>query len=199
MSRIPGSSGEKTLKAIYEAATDLIYLNGYEAVSLRQLAGAVGIQAGSLYNHIASKQDLLYKLTLDIMLEHNAALDDALHDKADPEAALMAFVRSHITYYAVRKKQVFIGNFELRSLTGEHYRQIVLLRDQYEKRLVAILDEGIKRGSWSQADMRVTAKALIAMMTGVCMWYDPKGDYSIDELVKHYQALIMGGVKQGTV
>ncbi|WP_319530394.1 TetR/AcrR family transcriptional regulator [uncultured Cohaesibacter sp.] len=199
MSRIPGSNGEKTLKAIYAAATDLIYLNGFEAVSLRQLAGAVGIQAGSLYNHIASKQDLLYKLTLEIMLEHNAAIDEALRGRDDPAEALMAFTRSHITYYASRKKQVFIGNFELRSLTGDHYKQIVLLRDQYEKRLVSILEKGAEQGCWAKSDMRVTAKALIAMMTGVCMWYDPKGDYSIDELVRHYQDLVMGGVRQGSV
>ena len=199
MSRIPGSNGEKTLKAIYAAATDLIYLNGFEAVSLRQLAGAVGIQAGSLYNHIASKQDLLYKLTLEIMLEHNAALDEALKGWDDPAEALMTFTRSHITYYASRKKQVFIGNFELRSLTGDHYKQIVLLRDQYEKKLVSILEKGVEQGCWAKADMRVTAKALIAMMTGVCMWYDPKGDYSIDELVRHYQDLVMGGVRLGAV
>ncbi|WP_373237574.1 TetR/AcrR family transcriptional regulator [Cohaesibacter celericrescens] len=58
MARISGSGGEKTLHAIYDASIELIYQNGYEAVSLRQLAGTVGIQVGSLYNHIASKQEL---------------------------------------------------------------------------------------------------------------------------------------------
>ncbi|WP_114009590.1 TetR/AcrR family transcriptional regulator [Cohaesibacter intestini] len=194
MARIPGSNGEKTLKAIYEAATDLIYQNGYEAVSLRQLASAVGIQAGSLYNHIASKQDLLYKLTSTIMVELNGALDEELRGIEDPVEQLKTYVRFHITYYAARKKQVFIGNFELRSLQGENYRKIVVLRDQYEKKLVDILERGAEEGCWAAADMRMTAKALIPMLTGVCVWYDPRGGYSIADLVEKYSSLIFHGI-----
>ena len=194
MARIPGSNGEKTLKAIYEAATDLIYQNGYEAVSLRQLASAVGIQAGSLYNHIASKQDLLYKLTSTIMVDLNRALEEELHGVDDPSEQLKTFIRFHISYYAARKKQVFIGNFELRSLQDENYRQIVLLRDQYEKRLVDILEAGAKNGCWAAADMRMTARALIPMLTGVCVWYDPRGGYSIHDLVEKYSSLIFNGI-----
>ena len=196
MARIAGSNGEKTLKAIYDAATDLIYDYGYEAVSLRQLAEAVGIQAGSLYNHIESKQDLLYKLSLTIMVDLNAALDRQLEGLIDAEDQLKTFIRFHIGYYAARKKQVFIGNFELRSLKGEHYQQIVALRDQYEKRLVAILQQGVAEGKWADADMRVTARALIAMLTGLCFWYDPKGGYSIEDLVERYTNLVFNGIER---
>ena len=194
MARIPGSNGEKTFKAIQDAATDLIYHKGFEAVSLRELAAEVGIQAGSLYNHIASKQDLLHKLILTIMLELNEALEEELDGLEDPEDALRAFIRFHIRYYATRKKQVFIGNFELRSLEGENYRQVVALRDQYERRLVAILEKGATRGLWSEQGLSVTAKALIPMMTGVCVWYDPKGGMSLDELVAHYTDLVFNGI-----
>ena len=196
MARIPGSNGEKTLQSIYDAAIDLIYQDGYEAVSLRQLAGAVGIQAGSLYNHIASKQDLLYKLILTIMEDLNKDLDKELEHSADADDALRRFVKFHISYYAARKKKVFICNFELRSLQAENYKQIVGLRDQYEQRLVSILTQGISDGLWKPADVGVAAKALIAMLTGICVWYDPNGGYSIDELVEHYSELVFRGINR---
>ena len=50
------------MQAIREAGVRLIYEHGYEGMNLRQLADAVGIQAGSLYNHIHTKQDLLFEL-----------------------------------------------------------------------------------------------------------------------------------------
>ena len=66
MSRTKGSSGPRTKDEIHKAGRELIFRHGYEAVSLRQLAQAVGLQQGSLYNHISSKQDLLFLLMKDI-------------------------------------------------------------------------------------------------------------------------------------
>ncbi|HAT84932.1 TetR/AcrR family transcriptional regulator [Cohaesibacter gelatinilyticus] len=194
MSRAPGSSGEKTLKAIYEAGIELIYQHGYEAVSLRQLAGAVGIQAGSLYNHIASKQDLLFKLLHSIVLELNEELDAALADIDDPEEAMRAFVRYHITWYTASKQKVFIGNMELRSLKAENYTKIVALRRRYEMRLKDILDRGIEQNRWSMPDSKVSARALIAMLSGICGWYNPDGPYSIEELVEMYTQIVFNGL-----
>ena len=65
MARTIGSHGPTTLEAIRKAGVRLIFEHGYEAMSLRQLAAEVGIQPGSLYNHISTKQDLLFDLVQD--------------------------------------------------------------------------------------------------------------------------------------
>ncbi|MFD6064927.1 TetR/AcrR family transcriptional regulator [Rhodococcus wratislaviensis] len=44
--------------AAREAAARLFYEHGYEATSLRTVASEVGIQVGSLYNHISGKEEL---------------------------------------------------------------------------------------------------------------------------------------------
>src|SRR5690606_3345912 len=66
MARTSGSDGRRTGEAIRRAAIDLIAERGFEAVTLRDLADAVGIQAGSLYRYFPSKNALL----LTIMEEH---------------------------------------------------------------------------------------------------------------------------------
>src|SRR4051812_45395283 len=84
MARTVGSNGPKTMEAIRKAGLRLIYSQGYEAMSLRRLAAEVGIQAGSLYNHITTKQDLLFdliKVHMDELLER---LDQALDGISDP-------------------------------------------------------------------------------------------------------------------
>src|SRR5215510_14723697 len=65
MARTIGSSGPKTMEAIRKAGLRLIFEHVYAAMSLRQLAAEVGIQAGSLYNHISTKQELLFDLIQD--------------------------------------------------------------------------------------------------------------------------------------
>lgn len=51
-----------TFDLIRLAASTLFSQAGYKGIGMRRLAAAVGIQVGSLYNHIESKQALLYEL-----------------------------------------------------------------------------------------------------------------------------------------
>ncbi|HVC34357.1 MAG TPA: helix-turn-helix domain-containing protein [Chloroflexota bacterium] len=57
-----GRRGEKTAEEIRSAALELFYKRGFQASTLRGIAAKVGIQVGSLYNHIGSKSDLLFEI-----------------------------------------------------------------------------------------------------------------------------------------
>ena len=52
------SKGERTSRAIVDAAYDLIVEQGYAATSMRQIADKAGLALGSIYNHFASKEDV---------------------------------------------------------------------------------------------------------------------------------------------
>src|SRR5262245_52197877 len=99
MARTIGSFGPKTLEAIRKAGVRLIFEHGYEAMSLRQLAAEVGIQVGSLYNHISTKQELLFDLVQDHINDLLRELDLALEGRTDPADQLRAFVAFHVTYH----------------------------------------------------------------------------------------------------
>lgn len=59
---------EDTKQRILEKALDLFSSNGYDSVSVGEIAKAVGIKAPSLYNHFASKQAIF-----DAIVESTAA------------------------------------------------------------------------------------------------------------------------------
>jgi len=195
MARTVGSSGPKTLAAIRQAGLELIYRHGYEAVSLRRLAAEVGLREGSLYNHIASKQELLFSLVDDHMEQLLAAMTEAMRDVSGGEARLRAFVTFHLRYHMQRQAEVFVINSELRSLDAEGLKVIVAKRDAYEEALVAILRQGNQEGVFASADCRISAKAVIAMLTGVCTWFKPDGRLTIDQIVPLYIRLVMDGVR----
>ncbi|MBV8926626.1 MAG: TetR family transcriptional regulator, partial [Bradyrhizobium sp.] len=173
MARTIGSHGPKTMEAIRRAGLRLIFEHGYEAMSLRQLASEVGIQAGSLYNHIATKQDLLFDLVQDHINELLRQLDLALEGKDGPLEKLRAFVAFHVLYHMTKKREVFIANSELRSLEPKNYDAIVALRGAYEQRLAEILSEGVSEGAFEVSDIQVATFAILALLTGLCTWYRP--------------------------
>ena len=194
MTRTAGSSGKKTLAAIREACLDLIHEHGFEAMSLRQLATRVGLQPGSLYNHIETKQDLLFDLIHNHMVTLLASIDEALDGIEDPIDRLKAFIAFHLTYHIERKREVFIGSSELRSLEPKNRKKIVALRRAYEDRLCDILDRGAARKLFKIDDTRVSAYAILAMLTGICTWYDPKGRTNRQQLIDIHTRLVLQGV-----
>ncbi len=194
MARTAGSSGPKTLAAIREAGLQLIYERGYEAMSLRDLATRVGLQPGSLYNHIATKEALLFDLIHEHMVALLARVDAELDGIDDPTERLKAFIAFHLAYHIERKREVFIGSAELRSLGRRNRKRIVDLRRAYEDRLCAILELGVAKKKFRPGDVRVAAYAILAMLTGICTWYDPKGRIGRKKLIAVHTKLVLEGV-----
>src|ERR1700747_3504140 len=193
MSRTIGSYGPKTLEAIRKAGLRLIFEHGYEAMSLRQLAAEVGIQVGSLYNHISTKQELLFDLVQDHINELLRQLDLALEGKQGPVEKLRAFVAFHVTYHMSRKREVFIANSELRRLEPKNYNAIVALRSAYEQRLAGILAEGVSEGVFEVVDVQVATFAILALLTGLCAWYRPGGRLTKEAIGTAHEKLGLSG------
>ncbi len=191
MARTTGSDGEKTEAAIRDAAVNLIARHGYEAMSMRQLAAEVGVQAAALYRYFPTKQDLLFTL----MREHMETLIQAWHSarptSPDPAARLAAFVENHIRFHVARRHSTHISNMELRSLSHERLTQILRMRGAYEKELRQILRDGVDRGSFLVEDAGLTAMAIIQMITGVIVWFRPDERLSVEEVTETYLAMTL--------
>ncbi len=193
MARTQGSHSEITGPRIREAALRLFAARGYAAVSMRQIASEVGLQAGALYNYTPDKQALLFSL----MKGH---MDDLLGSWAEqPQAALArdrleAFVRFHIGYHMTRPDVVFIAYMELRNLEPANFRVVEGLRRDYEDALESILRAGRAEGVFDVADTKLTTLAVIAMLTGVTTWYRPGGRLCQKEVQDLYWDMVRKAV-----
>lgn len=191
MARTAGSDGERTQAAIREAAVTLIARHGYDAVSMRQLAAEVGVQAAALYRYFPTKEDLLYALMNEHMQALIAGWDDARPASADPADRLAAFVAHHIRFHVARRHSTHVNNMELRSLSHDRLSAILRLRARYEKELRAILRDGADGGAFTVEDVTLTAMAIIQMVTGVIVWFRPDERLSVDEVADTYHKMTM--------
>lgn len=193
MARKSGSHADITGPKVRDAAERLFARHGYAAVSMRQIAAEVGVQAGALYLYTKDKQSLLF----DLMQSHMQALMRAWLAEPrgkTPGERLEAFTRFHIRHHIDRPDAVFIAYMELRSLEAANFRVIEALRKRYEDVLEDILRDGAEAGAFEVADTKLATMALIGMLTGVNTWYRASGRLSRDRVEDLYCDMVLKAV-----
>ena len=172
-----------TKDRINDAAIELFFRQGYNATSLRQIADSVGLQVGSLYNHIRSKEELLYGIMSEVMLELIEYTEEQMVAAGeDPLERLVAFLRASVHFHGTRGKQTFIGNTELRGLSEERRSEVVALRDRYEQMLKRTIQAARDRGQIQVEDVQLASFAALAMCTSVATWFRPEGRLSLEDI-----------------
>ncbi|MFJ4264401.1 TetR/AcrR family transcriptional regulator [Paenarthrobacter nicotinovorans] len=180
-----------TAQAIREEAAKLFFERGYDGTSLRQVASAVGLMVGSLYNHIASKEELLLQIMggiIDDLLERARKAVDIDGDAVD---ILQAGLDAHLRFHAERAQEVFIGNTELRSLSSEAREVIIGKRHEYELFLQGLVDDAGRAGLAEVIDPRLHVYSLVAQATHIASWFKPGGRMSLDDIVAVYTKLAL--------
>ncbi|MEX5729606.1 AcrR family transcriptional regulator [Rhodovulum iodosum] len=193
MARTAGSDAATTGPRIRAAAQRLFARHGYAAVSMRQIAAEVGVQAGALYNYTPDKQSLLFEM-MRAHLEELLASWEAEDEGADPRAALRAFCHFHIRFHLARPEAVFIAYMELRNLEPGNFEVIEGLRKRYETALEDILRAGKAEGVFTLVDTKLAALAVIAMLTGVTTWYREEGRLSRERVAEIYWDMVRRAV-----
>lgn len=193
MARKQGSHSEITGPRVREAALKLFARHGFAAVSMRQIAAEVGVQAGALYLYTPDKQSLLF----DLLQAHMDELLSAWAAEPKGESAasrLEAFARFHIRFHLGRPDAVFLSYMELRNLEPDNFAAIERLRHTYEDELEAILADGAAEGVFDVPDLRLATMALIAMLTGVNTWYREGGRLSRARIEAIYRDMVLRAV-----
>jgi AcrR family transcriptional regulator len=184
------ANGRATRAAVREKAIELFYQYGYRNASLRTLAEQVGLQAGSLYNHITNKQELLFHLLREIMEEVLEMTYRRLRGKDSPLVQMHEFVESHLEFHTTRLKEISIGNSELRNLEPENYKAIVALRREYFGVIHNIIKKGVEQKLFHVKDAKTAARVIIGTLNSVSGWYKVGGGVSQRELSDIYLAMI---------
>ena len=180
------SPATDTRQVLLDEARQLFSERGYSAVSMRDIAGSVGLQQSSIYNHFDGKQSILMELLRGHMVTLNQCRQDSHNDQLSAPDQLIAFARFHVAYHIDYPDDVFIAYMELRSLEPDNRDALVQLRNQYERGLRDILERGAASGDFQCLDVAVHTRAIISMLTGVTVWYQDNGRLDKDTVIQSY-------------
>jgi TetR/AcrR family transcriptional regulator, cholesterol catabolism regulator len=174
-------------------AARLFAERGYHGTSIDRLAKAMGVQKGSLYAHIASKQDLLHETMKEGAAAFHGALD-AIDERLPATDRIRLALRAHLHVVAEQLDVATVFVREWRYLEGEQRDEILEERRRYEERWRGLFREGRDLGLL-RADLDEGAAALLALsaLNWAYTWLAPGRD--TDELADRFYALLLDGIR----
>jgi AcrR family transcriptional regulator len=174
-------------------AARLFAEQGYHGTSIGDIAKALGVQKGSLYAHIESKQDLLYETMRDGAAAFHAALDEIPDDLPAVKKIRLA-LRGHLRIVADQLDVATVFVREWRYLEGARRDEIVAERRRYEERFRALFREGRELGEL-RTDLDEASAALLALSAAnwAYTWLTPGRD--TDELADRFFAILIDGTR----
>ena len=174
-------------------AARLFAERGYHGTSIGDLAEAMGVQKGSLYAHIASKQDLLHATMREGADAFHAVLD-AVPEELPPTDKIRLALRGHLRVVADQLDVATVFVQEWRYLEGERREEILAERRRYEERVRALFREGRELGLF-RTDLDEASAALLALSAAnwAYTWLQPGRD--TDELADRFYALLLDGMR----
>jgi len=164
--RTKATSGRASpYEKVREVALTLFAEKGFQSVSLRKLAGTVGVQPGSLYNHIESKNDLLFEL-ID---EHETDLLDALEigtpRNSGVQERLFSYIRAHLDFNTQHQQRFSLTRFEFRNLNAGQKKTIETLRNNQASILNEIIQQGIQKRLFKPIPPGISTAIIGAMLS----------------------------------
>lgn len=196
MSDTPSDGTEESRQRILRVAARLFRETGYAGVSMRRIADAGGLTAGSLYHHFASKDDIVATiLDLGIDLVHRS-VGQALADSEGqpPGTRLRKAIRAHLdalfahgdfTSANVRIFGQLPGDLQARNLKARHrYERL------WDAFLLHLRAEGYLR---QDVDVKNVRLLWIGAMNATLEWFDPDQG-PLNALADQYGDLLVNGI-----
>lgn len=179
---------------ILEASARIFGEKGFHGTSMQEIADAVHLQKGSLYHHVASKQEILFALLEDALDLLIADLQEVWVTDLPAEEKLRAAVRAYLRRLAEHADLATVLLLEYRSLEPKLLRRHIGRRDQFEAIWRKILSEGVKAGEFREVDVAVAAFALLGMQNWLITWFRSDGRLGPEEVAGRFSDLLIDGL-----
>lgn len=179
---------------IFDAAASLFKQKGFHATSMQDIADAVGMRKGSLYYHISSKEELLFRISHEAISAITKQLEELAAGSLTPTEKLRTAIEIHVQTLCARLDLMSVFLKESNTLTAEQEAQILALRRRYEEVFRGILREGIDSGEFRPVDIGAVADALLGMLNWMHQWYRPNGRLTPEEIAEVFTDLALHGI-----
>ncbi len=178
---------------ITRQAARLFAQKGYHGTSIGDIAEALGVQKGSLYSHIHSKEDLLYETLSEGAAAFHAALD-AIPDDLPATEKIRLALRGHLRVVAEQLDIATVFVQEWRYLESPRCDEFIAERRRYEARIRELIREGRDLGKLrSDLDEASAALMLLSAANWAYTWLQPGRD--TDDLADRFFALLVDGMR----
>ncbi|MBI2756552.1 MAG: TetR/AcrR family transcriptional regulator [Chloroflexi bacterium] len=191
-----GVEGPPRLELVREAARTHFAERGYEAASMRDIAASAGIRISTLYFHCTTKEQLLFDVLQDSMVELASGLKARIEEVGPSwTERLAAAIAFHVQYSAERAFGTTVNRTDMNHLSPAHRAEYLAMRDSYEHQFRDLVRGGIESGELRPVDPKLTVFAIIGTGLTVGRWYRPDGPLTPEEIGRAYVDLLLHALR----
>ena len=190
-----GNGVDTRKEQIYQAAGALFSERGYRATSVRDIARELDLQGGSLYAHIASKEDVLWQIILRAAEAFQAEVAPLVGSDAAASERLRRMIQAHVCVVVSQLAFATVFFQDWQHLSEPRRSEMLEMRDDYEALFRRVIAEGAERGEFAPCEPKLAAMFLLTALNGIAQWFRPDGERTAGEIADTYTELILNGLK----
>ncbi len=161
---------------------------GYHGTTVRDLAKALDVQGGSIYAHISSKEDLLWRI-VDIVATKFQQMAGSIPSGLGPRARIEALIRGHLATVLSELHFATVFFNEWTCLSDRRRARIAERRDEYEAIFRRTIEQGVKQGVFRVEQPKFAAIYLLSVLNWSYQWFRPTASQSIDQVADYFVEL----------
>jgi AcrR family transcriptional regulator len=180
---------------IIQISASLFKEKGFSAVTMRDIAKTMGIKAASLYNHIASKQEILSEIIISLAQEFTQRMKAIKKSNHNCIEKLNQIVALHVNITSSKQ-------FEMASLNNdwmhleENLDYYLTLRKNYEDDFRQIIQEGIDHGELVDGNAEVMLFSVLSTLRSLYIWLPSEEVLNADELAMNLSQVLINGISK---
>jgi AcrR family transcriptional regulator len=172
-------------------AGELFYEHGYQRTTLEMVAKRLGVTKPFIYYHFKDKAEILAEISKrgisngnDVMRQSLAGTGTASERLYEASKAIVRTVLHSQHYTAIFFR-------EQKNYDPEMREQLETLHREFDELLSRLLEEGVARGEFRIADIRLCSLAIGGMVNWAYTWYRESGRLSVEELCEGMARLVL--------
>jgi len=175
-------------------AAKLFTEKGYNAVSMRDLALALGIKASSLYNHIQSKQEILSLIIITVGEHFTEGILEIINSESGPLEKLKQTIKLHVHISLHYKDAIGCLNSNWHNLEEPDLANLKKMREDYEENVRLLIRACKKDKQLKSLNEEVMLYSVLSTLRSVYQWSNKTEGLNEEELVAELQESLLEGL-----
>lgn len=184
---------ETKREAVLQIAAQLFLDKSYSRTSMNDVAEKLNITKPALYHYFRNKEEIL----IECYRLGTGMIEEILNDIADHCGTGLEKVEAFIYSYA-NVMTVNFGRCVMRldegDLSSEADDEVRKYKRKIDRRLRSFIQEGVADGSLVPCDPKLSAFAIAGALNGICVWYEPNGPLTPEEIANHFVQTLTRGL-----
>jgi len=184
---------ETRKEEIIKTAAILFKERGFSAVTMRDIAKAMGIKAASLYNHINSKQEILSNIIISLAEAFTEGMHYIKHANNSSIDKLNSIVELHVNITSKNAYGMASLNNDWMHLK-DNLDYYLKLRLDYEDNFRQIIEQGIAKVELENSNAEVMLFSILSTLRSLYIWIPNKEDLNPKQLTSDLSQILLTGI-----